>query len=101
MIRISLNPVPYRCSDGDVIYWEYEIEEYFRSCMISLQEFAGFLERVLREAVTSETLEGLHLSFEEGRIKIWLPFSRFSDDLFHQIELLLRERLRTSFEELL
>lgn len=101
VIRICFDPVPYHCAEGEVIYWEYEIEEYYQTCMISVQQFAAFLEGILQEAVDSEAVENIHLVFEEGRIKVWLPFSRFSDDLFRQVGHILRDRLSASFEEIL
>jgi len=100
MIRLCLNPVPLQHSEENFVYWEYELEEFLRMCLVSLQQVGVALEAALGEEEEQNLKGELHLVLEEGRIKIWMPGHSYSEDLFQHIEKVLREKIRLFFEEM-
>ncbi len=100
MIRLCLNPVPLQYSEENFVYWEYELEEFLRKCLVSLQQVSVALEQALGEEADPGLKGELHLILEEGRIKIWIPGRSYSEDLFQHIEQILREKIHFFFEEM-
>jgi len=99
MIKLKLEPVPYRYHETVFIYWEYELEDLLSLCFFPFPTLNSFLA----ESVGKETGSApeINLLCEDGRIKIWLPVSRFSDDLFNKIDEILKENIRILLEEVM
>ncbi|QPM68908.1 hypothetical protein [Atribacter laminatus] len=99
MIKLKLEPVPYRYRETVFIYWEYELEDLFSLCFFPFPSLSTYLT----ESVGKETgsLTEINLVCEDRRIKIWLPVNRFSDDLFKRIDEILKENIRILIEEVM
>lgn len=99
MIRLIFEPVPCRHEETVYIYWEYELERPYELYVVPLRALNVFLE----EAITQEQElpENIRISFEDGRIRVWTPFSAYSEYLFERLERLLQERVRAILEEIM
>ncbi len=99
MIRLKLEPVPYRYEETVYIYWEYELDSPYELYFMPFNALNSFL----RESVTREAdlEEGINVVFEDGRIKVWLPVATYSEWLFRRVEDILRERIRILLEEVM
>lgn len=99
MIRLKLEPVPYRYEETIYLYWEYELDSPYELCFMPFNILNSFLrESVKREA---EIAESINIVFEDGRIKVWLPVSTYSEWLFRKVEDVLRERIKILLEEVM
>jgi hypothetical protein len=99
MIKLKFDPVPYRYHETVYIYWEYELEDLLALCFLPFPTLNSFLvESVSKEAGSPADV---NLLCEDGRIKIWLPVARFSDELFQKIDEILKERIRILIEEVI
>lgn len=99
MIRLIFEPAPYRHEESVYIYWEYELERPYQLCLVPLRALNIFLEEAI--AQEREFPENIRISFEDGRIRIWMPFAVYSQYLFERLERVLRERVRTILEEIM
>ncbi|MCX6090390.1 MAG: hypothetical protein WCP87_05390 [Atribacterota bacterium] len=99
MIKLMLEPVPYRSQETVYVYWEYHLENSSRLSFIPSPSLHTFLIQSIRRDLDAPS--DMELICEEGRIKIWLPVVQYSEDLFQKIDAALRERLRILLEEIL
>jgi hypothetical protein len=99
VIRLVLAPAPYRHEEVTYVYWEYELERPYELYLIPLRALNVFLEEAL--AQEKEFPENIRISFEDGRIRVWTPFTVYSEYLFERLERLLRDRVRAILEEIM
>ncbi|NLJ48024.1 MAG: hypothetical protein GX428_00315 [Candidatus Atribacteria bacterium] len=99
MIKLKLEPVPYRYHEKVFVYWEYELEDLLSLCFFPFSSLSTFLTESVGKETGSST--EIHLVCEDKRIKIWLPVNRFSDDLFKKIDEILKENIRILIEEVM
>ncbi|MDK2897470.1 MAG: hypothetical protein PWP04_1590 [Candidatus Atribacteria bacterium] len=96
MIKLKLEPVPYRYQGKVYFYWEYELENPFQLCFVPVPSFNSWLKEIIASSL--ERLEDLNLLLEDGRIKVWLPVTVYSEGLCSQIEEVLERRMRALLE---
>jgi len=99
MIKLKLEPVPYRYHETVFIYWEYELEDLLTLCFFPFPTLSTYLS----ESIGKETgaSKEINVVCEDRRIKIWLPVNHFSDDLFKKIDEVLKENIRILLEEVM
>jgi len=99
MIKLILEPVPYRYEETVYFYWEYELNSPYQLCFIPFRSLNKFLEAMVRRE--TEIPESIHIILEDGRIKIWLPVAFYSEQLFNKVENILREKIRSLLEDVM
>ncbi|HHT10597.1 MAG TPA: hypothetical protein PLK24_04245 [Atribacter sp.] len=99
MIKLKLEPVPYRYHETVFVYWEYELEDLLTLCFFPFPSLSTYLIESVGKGTGSSA--EINLVCEDKRIKIWLPVNRFSDDLFKRIDEILKENIRILIEEVM
>ncbi|MBP9014876.1 MAG: hypothetical protein KBH15_00030 [Candidatus Atribacteria bacterium] len=99
MIKLVLEPVPYRYEGTVYFYWEYELNNPYQLCFIPFGSLNKFLEEMVKRE--TEIPESINIILEDGRIKIWLPVTFYSEQLFDKVEEILKEKIRVLLEDIM
>ncbi|HQE24694.1 MAG TPA: hypothetical protein PKZ70_01590 [Candidatus Atribacteria bacterium] len=99
MIKLVLEPVPCRYEETIYFYWEYELDSPYQLCFMPFGTLNKFLEELVKRE--AEIPESIHIIFDSGRIKVWLPVTFYSERLFSRLEEILKEEIRTILEDIM